>query len=92
MSEKVNVKYFATFRNITGKKQETIQAYNLKQLINKIRKKHPEIKNKVLKENKEIREGVMVMINGRNVNYLNGLKTELNKNDRISIFPPVAGG
>lgn len=92
MSKRVKVKYFTTFRNYTGTKKETINANNIKQLIKKIRKKHPEIKGKILKNNKETRNGIIIMINGINIKHLKGLNSNINENDRISIFPPVAGG
>ena len=39
-----------------------------------------------------IREYVNVLVNGRSINFLEGLKTELSDGDEVAIFPPVAGG
>jgi molybdopterin synthase sulfur carrier subunit len=33
-----------------------------------------------------------ILINGRNIDYLEGLDSKVAKNDIVAIFPPVAGG
>jgi molybdopterin converting factor small subunit len=35
---------------------------------------------------------VSIYQNGRNINFLNSLDTQLHGEDKIAIFPPVAGG
>lgn len=39
-----------------------------------------------------LRPHVCVMVNGRDVNLLQGLDTNLTNSDQIAIFPPIAGG
>ena len=40
----------------------------------------------------EIGERTIIMVNGRRVEFLNGIHTELNDSDTVNIFPVVAGG
>ena len=52
-----------------------------------------DIKNSIMNPNKEdIRNDVSILINGRSIAFLNGLKSKLNDMDKVFISPPVAGG
>ena len=39
-----------------------------------------------------LRSHVRVMVNGRDMDLLQGLETNLTNSDQIAIFPPIAGG
>jgi molybdopterin synthase sulfur carrier subunit len=39
-----------------------------------------------------LRPEIQVLINGRNVKFLEGLRTTLGSGDEVSIFPPMYGG
>jgi molybdopterin synthase sulfur carrier subunit len=36
--------------------------------------------------------GLTMLVNGKNINVLNGLETRLKDNDTVVFLPPVAGG
>ncbi len=40
----------------------------------------------------ELRERLTVLVNGRNILFLDGLSTALRDGDVVSVFPPVYGG
>ena len=40
----------------------------------------------------ELRERLTVLVNGRNILFLDGLATALHDGDVVSVFPPVYGG
>jgi molybdopterin synthase sulfur carrier subunit len=40
----------------------------------------------------ELRNDISVLVNGRNVCFLQGLMTELRAGDVVAIVPPMAGG
>ena len=40
----------------------------------------------------ELSAAIIILVNGRNVLYLQGLDTPLEAGDEVSIFPMVAGG
>ncbi|WP_258360064.1 MoaD family protein [Moorella sulfitireducens (nom. illeg.)] len=39
-----------------------------------------------------LKRGIAILVNGRNINFLQGMDTSLNPGDRITIIPPAAGG
>ncbi len=80
------VKFFATLRNITGKREEIIEGGSVEDILQKLYEKYGE------EFKKELRERSMILVNGKNIEHINGLKTKVNENDEISIFPPAGGG
>ena len=51
-----------------------------------------ERREKIFERPSELRNGVKVMRNGRNVAFLDGLLTDLSDGDELAIFPIVCGG
>lgn len=89
----VQVSFFADFREIFQEKEKIIQLKegatigDLLHLICDSKRKKDAIFN-----NGAIKPFVAILINGKHVQYLNGLSTKLSDNDKISLFPPVGGG
>jgi len=93
---KVTVRFFTTLREITGKKEEllelpkpiTVDAF-LRQLSKKYGK---EFDDYMFDEIGDVRGHLQVLINGRSVSTMQGLKTQLKDADQVAILPPVGGG
>ena len=92
----MQVNFFATFRTLTGKKSVL---YNLPenttvlQLLLAIVGDFPGLKKKLMDENDALLTYVHLFVNGRDVMlFPQGLQTPLHPQDKIDIFPPVAGG
>ena len=93
----INVKFFATFRDLLGLKElelevgpeETLKLIDLLERL--FQKFGEEFRNKIL-ENGNIRPQVNIMINGRNIKFLDEVNSPLKDGDIVAIFPPVAGG
>ena len=95
----MRVRFFAYIRNFTGcaetdiPVQETAGA--LARLLcerygDKLRQKiYP---NGCDEGNEEFGPEIIILINGRHVCHLQGQATLLNEDDRVDIFPVVAGG
>lgn len=55
--------------------------------------RHPELRDRVMKEDGSIETHINVLRNGMNIETEeNGLDTVLNADDELAIFPPVSGG
>ncbi len=91
----VRVKFFATFKQITNKKEIELQleeGTNISQLIDILIKSYNDLKKEIYDDKNKIKDYIQILKNGRNIKYLNALNTQLKDADTISIFPPVAGG
>ncbi|ACS90064.1 ubiquitin-like small modifier protein 1 [Thermococcus sibiricus] len=81
----VRVRFFATLRNIVRKNELELQANTVGELLEKLYSKYPKIE-------KELEKGVVILVNGKNIEHLEKLNTKLKDEDLVSIFPPVGGG
>ncbi len=86
----VRVKFFASFREITGRREIEIPASDLTEVIEKICSEFPELKEQIMDSEGKIRDYVNIFINGNPADKFTG--SELAETDEIAIFPPVSGG
>jgi molybdopterin synthase sulfur carrier subunit len=93
---KVAVRFFTTLREITGKKEEFLEFSKpisvdivLKQLSKKYGK---DFDDYMFDELDDVRGHLQVLINGKSVSTMHGLKTQLKDADQVAILPPVGGG
>jgi MoaD family protein len=79
---KVTVKYYAKYREFTGKMQDEFEfdKITLQEIIEKIGEIYPKIGTEQIN---------LIALNGR---FVKDLKTEIKNGDTISLFPPVSGG
>ncbi len=81
------VKYFATLREITGKREETVRGVkNIKELMQLLINRYGD------KFAKELRDRAMILVNGKNILHIRDMDTEIEEEDVVSIFPPAGGG
>ena len=93
---KIEIKFFTALREITSKKVEKLELQEnttIDELIillsNKFGKKFKEY---VYNKNGKIQDFLSFLINGKNINTLQGLTTKLQEGDVVAILPPVGGG
>ncbi len=53
---------------------------------------YPGLRRKILSQEGELSAGILVFVNGRSIHFLDGLGTTLRDDDRLALFPPIAGG
>ena len=94
---KVKVQYLGPVRVLSNKREEEIQVTPKTTLCELLRKLSTtygkEFEQEVFEDDKEnVREGLIITINGIAIGQLNGLKTNLKLGDTVALLPHFAGG
>ena len=92
---RVQVKTFATLREITGGLMHYIdvdQGSTLKDVLEELFKRYPSLRDEILDENGELKAGYRLLVNGREAMHIGGMGIEIREGDVIALFPPIAGG
>ena len=82
------VKLYANLRKLAGTKELSVTGATLGAVLNDLVEQKPVLDGDVL-ENGQIRPHVVITVNGHNATELGAFVAE---QDRIAIFPPIAGG
>ena len=90
----VETRLFANFREITKKERVSISADSVNELIEKLCQDYGELESEFFTdvEERELKNNINITVNGSSIKGLDGLETELEEEDIVSIFPPVSGG
>lgn len=89
----MKVKFFGYLRDYAGCKETTVEGYNnLRELLRGLSKLYGDKFEKEVLKDDGISEKIIVLVNGRNIAFLNDIETKLEEKDEVSIFPVVAGG
>jgi molybdopterin synthase sulfur carrier subunit len=93
---KVIVRFFTTLREIVGKKEELLEfskPVNVDAVLKQLSKKYgKDFDDYMFDELGDVRGHLQVLVNGRSVSTMQGLKTQLKDTDQVAILPPVGGG
>lgn len=89
----IKVKAFARFREAFGKERdiELDGTATVMDLLTELCAPH-DAHDMIFDESGIIKKYVNILVNGRHIQSLSGIKTELADGDEVAIFPPVAGG
>lgn len=92
----IKVKYFALLREITGRREEEVEVgvgIRVDELLEKLSAKYGKRFRDYVYGVGEFKDLTLTfLLNGRNIELMDGLKTRLKDGDTLSILPPVAGG
>jgi MoaD family protein len=95
----VTIKFFATFREITGKREQEMKLEGNETTIVDVLSQLSDEYGKDFKEyifepsgRRSLRPQVSVMVNGQSIRNLEKLRTRIKDGDTIAILPPISGG
>jgi len=88
----VTVRLFAGLRAPVGAPEIDLQAADVRGLLRNLVARYPALHEELFDRSGRLRDAVKVMVNGRNVEFLEGLDTRLETGDAVAVFPVVAGG
>lgn len=91
----MQVRVYATLRELLGQARLDVPlagADKVGDVLDVLAKAHPVLAGKLWDENRNLKGYVTVLLNGRSIDYLQGVETPVTDADVISLFPPVGGG
>jgi molybdopterin synthase sulfur carrier subunit len=95
----VSVRFFTTLRELTGKKEETLEfskneTVTVQSVLKHLAKLHGKSFAEYVYDHKtgEVRGFLQLLVNGRSASSFEGLNTKLSEGDVLAIIPPVGGG
>ena len=90
----IQLRFFATFRDAVGRKtvSRSIESdVTVGEVLESLEAEYDGLEGRLL-ENGSVAQHLSVLKNGRDVTHLDGVDTDLDDGDVLSVFPPVAGG
>jgi len=90
----LELRFFATFREAAGDKTVTAEfadGSTVGAVLRELESTYDEMRGRLIVDG-DLAPQINVLKNGREVLHLDGLDTPLENGDRVSVFPPVAGG
>ena len=90
----LELRFFATFRETVGRKtvvREFEDGSDVGEVLSVLEAEYDEMDGRLIVDG-DLAPQINVLKNGREVLHLQGLETALADGDRLSVFPPVAGG
>jgi sulfur-carrier protein len=90
----VNIKYFADIRTLTGREEQkwTKAVPTLRALLMELASQYGAAFEKRTVQEGRLSRSMIILVNGQDVELLNGLETPLRQEDEVVFFPMVAGG
>ncbi len=91
----MRVKFFATLRPLAGAKEAEVELRTkdtVGSVLEKLTAEYPALKERILDEEGNLQSSINVLLNGRNIRFLDGLDTAIQEGDQLALFPPVGGG
>ena len=91
---RVKVKLLAAYSEAAGIRELEVDlpdSATVLDLARLLEEKFPSLRGELV-EGDDISEEARVLVNGRNIEWLEGSKTRLRDGDTVAFFPPAAGG
>ncbi len=92
----VRVRSMFDIKEIIGSREIYLvldEGSSIRNLLDKLFERYgPELKEKIIDSTENLHLQFTILLNGRNINYLNGLETKLTNGSVISLLSPAGGG
>ncbi len=88
------IKLFATLRDVAGAKEISVpfDTGTVRDLIAAIRQVNPTLGDKILDGDGQLSGLVQIFVDGRHIDWLQGLDTPVSDQNDLFLVPPIAGG
>ncbi len=92
----MEIKVYATLRAVMGGKSvhlDNVSDITVAQMLQELYAKYPTLRSELFINNGDkLHPAIHILINGRDMRYINGMETIITIEDDVRMFPPVGGG
>jgi molybdopterin synthase sulfur carrier subunit len=91
---KIKVKFYATFKELFGAEVKEIElkdGSHIQDLLNLLCNSR-QCSQEIFDQSGNISRYIKILKNGRHIEFLDGVHTELGEGDVVAMFPPMGGG
>lgn len=91
----IRVKFYASLRELIGEEEVSVDYDGMEDvgdILKKVVSKEKDIRDRSFLDDSTIKDNVIILKNGRNIEYLDGIDAIVEDDDSIALFPIVAGG
>jgi molybdopterin synthase sulfur carrier subunit len=90
----VEIRLFGTIREAVGERtlEKNYNSCTIQEVIDILIEEYPELEGEVIDENGLIPESVNIMVNTKNIQYIDGIETRVTDGDNISVATAITGG
>jgi sulfur-carrier protein len=88
----LKISFHATIRDAAGASEAEVDAASVRELLDRLREIFGAKMFDLLVDKGNLREDVVILVNGRNILLCGGIDANLSPGDDVAIFPPVSGG
>jgi len=92
---RIRVRFFTVLRELTGKSEEELEVKeeaDVEDILDLLSGKYGERVTDYLFEEGKVRSQIQILLDGKKIGGLDGLKTKLRDRETLAIIPPVGGG
>jgi molybdopterin synthase sulfur carrier subunit len=91
----IRVRIFATLRQLVGQSEVEVPLQSgatVREVLAQLAEQHPALGERLFDGEGNLQSSINLLINGRNISFLDGLDTTVHESDRLALFPAVGGG
>jgi molybdopterin synthase sulfur carrier subunit len=91
----ITIQLSATLRDVAGAREVAVphvSGATVRELLRTLSGTHPGLVARLLDNRHELNPGIQIIVNGRHIDFLQGLETPLSTVDTVLLIPPVGGG
>ena len=89
------MKIFATLRQLVGEKEVEVRVDaddTVRNVLEKLTAEYPALRQHIWDDEGNLQRFIIVLINGRSIKFLDGLKSAIRESDQLALFPLLGGG
>ena len=88
----VQLSFYGHLRRHVDQWQMTVSGHTVGKVLRAATAQHPALRDALFETEDALRPHVRVLVNGRDVEMLQGLETPMQEGAEVRVFPPIGGG